>query len=172
MKKFLIAVMLVCVSLPGFSKEESKKSEAGVFGSHYNGEGFALRFSFGPTTNRGMILIPGVELIMGMTDPDGLFPVDWGILGAAIIRLAPDTSGVGGGAFATAHFGLKALDNPVLKNIDILLGPGIGFIGWYNGFSFLGTAGLQYFITEKISIYLEYNFFSDSSGNLGINLLL
>lgn len=171
MKRVLIIIMLICISIPGFSKETSKKTTPGVFGSHYGGEGVAARFSFGPTANGGIILIPGAEFIMGMTNPEGLFPVDWGIIGVAIIRIAPDTSGIGGGAFATAHFGFKALDNPVLKNLDLFFGMGFGFIGWH-GFSFMGTAGLQYFITEKFSIYLEYNFFGDSSGNLGVNILL
>ncbi|MCX7656112.1 MAG: hypothetical protein N2Z76_06270 [Treponemataceae bacterium] len=132
----------------------------------------------------------GAEYIIGKFLIADFLPFTYGIAGKiayyswhASYDTAYRDTYLGGGVFATLHFGLKNFDFPegfeYLRNVDTYIGLGAGLYNWTYGYAsntesafrvgFRTTAGISYFFTPQIGITTEGGYYGYySTGLLGI----
>jgi len=128
----------------------------------------------------GITIIPGVEWIWGDWRLGGVVPLAAGAAVKGAINFYSDYwNSFGAAGFVTAHLGLKGLDIPeFLQKFDFYVGAGLGlyYYNWASGyiggdelhFGFATTEGVAWYITDKIAIYGEYNYWGYSRGVLGV----
>ncbi len=195
MKKLLVFVLLVLLAFSGtaFAQEDgggSKYEPLMAPGNLAVTAGLGTGFFWGAIDVSG-----GVEVMLSRVDLAGEFPITFGVAGKASYYRY-DYSGLsgndywsylGGGGFATAHFGLqdKNLDENLkwLANVDTYIGLGIGFYDYsdsyytysYEGFGigFRTTGGVSYFLSPNFAITFEGSYYGYySSGLIGVLLKL
>ena len=80
----------------------------------------------------------------------------------------------GAGAYFVFHFGLKNFDADFINKLDFYWGPGLKFstdnsgYSTYSALGFSTMGGTQFFLNKKVSLFLEYTYFTWSYGNFGI----
>jgi hypothetical protein len=135
----------------------------------------------------------GVELMLARIDLGGTLPLTFGVAGKGYYYSDPtyytgdyDWSWLGGGGFATVHFGLRDLNLDEnmqwLANVDTYVGVGAAFYSYTNSFTgvdnefkifpFATTAGVNYFLTPNIAITAEGGYYGGWGGGGLIGLLV
>jgi len=154
---------------------------------------FTVGFGYGFLW-RAIDIAGGAEYIIGKFLIGDFLPFTYGIAARAsyyswssAYDSAYRDTYLGGGVFATLHFGLKDFDFPegfeYLRNLDTYIGLGAGFYNWSYGYpsntesafriGFRSTAGISYFFTPNIGITTEGGYYGYySSGLLGIIIKL
>ncbi|MCX7821498.1 MAG: hypothetical protein N2258_07490 [Brevinematales bacterium] len=174
------------------TKKEEKKESDGNLDSYFKPGTFAVNLGIGFAFFwGGFDIYPGIEYTFYQFKIDNKIPLD---LGVAVrgVYYSWSTTAYGGnygfmlfgaGAFATLHFGPKAIETlpEFLKRTDLYIGLGVRFfsasytgdaaylnsLGYtYGGVGVASLGGVSYFITDNFAINFEGSYYGTYGGGL------
>ncbi len=170
MKKLSLALAIVTVlglAAPMFAEANS----------HYESGNFSLLAGIG-YSYWGFNVVPGIDFNIGEFKLTQGWGLDWGIAARGLIGIWSGGVTFGVGGYFMLHFGLKGLDSDFLKKLDWYVGLGVRFSvlpsylvypgSPWRAFGFASVDGVQYFLSDAVSIFAEYNYGLDSGGEIGI----
>ncbi|MGC8770652.1 MAG: hypothetical protein ACP5Q5_05310 [Brevinematia bacterium] len=176
------------------TKKEEKKEVSGNLDSYFKPGTLAVNLGIGFAFFwGGFDIYPGVEYTFYQFKIDNKIPFDVGVAVRGIYYSWSTTvyGGnygfmlIGAGAFATLHFGPKAIENlpDFLKRTDVYIGLGIRFfsasytgdaaylnsLGYnYGGVGIASIGGVSYFITDNFAINFEGSYYGYGGGLIGV----
>lgn len=176
------------------TKKEEKKEVSGNLDSYFKPGTLAVNLGIGFAFFwGGFDIYPGVEYTFYQFKIDNKIPFDLGVAARGIYYSWSTTAYggnygfmlIGAGAFATLHFGPKAIENlpDFLKKTDLYIGLGIRFfsasytgdaaylnsLGYnYGGIGFASLGGVSYFITDNFAINFEGSYYGYGGGLIGV----
>jgi hypothetical protein len=178
-KKILIAAVLVLlIFLPGLAFGQTENWE-----SHFDSGDISLSAGVGAAIGSwgfGFTAYPGAELTLLTWEAGGVVPLSFGIALRGMIGFSSYYGfAYGAGAFATIHFGFKGLDIPQwVQDLDLYGGLGVAFsvssryTSGY-GFGINSYGGFNYFLSEKLALQVEANYWGYYySNSIGVLLKL
>ncbi len=124
----------------------------------------------------GVSLYPGVEFILTEIPITPAVPIVIGLEGKGLVSFGGVWSVFGAGALATGHFSFRTLDleTRVLDPVDVYIGLGLAFtVSDFWGVDgtalrFASVDGINYFLNERLALFLEYNYWGVSAGTFGV----
>lgn len=151
--------------------------------SHYNNGDFTVGVGVG--FGWGISLIPGIDLTFGEFKLADGYGLDFGLAVKGMFSFynafSYSYNAFGAGAYFMLHFGLKNFPSDFLKKLDFYWGPGLRFLVFSSNlpgyvapasFGFSTVGGTQYFLSESVSVFVEYSYSYGSYADVGINFKL
>ena len=143
---------------------------------HFHGGDFSFAAGIGGTFGlaAGLALYPSVEWTIDDIHPG--VPLAFGASARGLVSFAnylnQSVTAFGAGGFGIAHLG-------IFQQLDIYIGLGVAFtivpLGFFTsgGVGFATFEGVNYFINESFAVYIEYVYWSYTSGaSIGVLLKL
>ncbi len=126
----------------------------------------------------GVSLYPGAEYTITSIPITKTVPIVIGVEGKGLITFGSVFNVFGAAAMATGHFSFRTLEleTRALDPVDVYIGLGLAFTsysfvggGFDNSFlRFASVEGINYFLNEKLALFVEYNYWGYSGGTVGV----